>query len=257
MEERESKHGTLRRAVAVLRAFVDLKPEWGVRELAREIRTHPATVHRILRGLTAEGFLRHEVSQRTYVAGAELYRMGAKLQHMFSLPKFALPIMKDLVAEFQETVSIGICDPQRLTYSVVAQAQSENPIRHIPRLGYPWPLHAGAPAQAVLAFLHPTVIESVVDKPLVRFTPRTITDPTALRKVLSEIRRRGYACSRGEAVTGGVAIAAPLWDTHGAVGSLVLTMPEGRFRKGLEKIIGPKVQAAAMLLSSALGSTRT
>lgn len=255
-DKNQGVSAVLRRALAVLRAFTDLKPEWGVRELARELHAHPTTVHRVLRALTAEGFLRYEISYRTYVAGAELCRMGARVQHTFSLTELALPIMKDLVAECHETVSIGIYDPERLTYSVVAQAQSESPIRHVPRLGHPWPLHAGAPAQAVLAFLDPAVIESVMDKPLVGFTPRTITNPTALRKVLSEIRRRGYACSRGEAVTGGVAIAAPLWDARGVVGSLVLTMPDGRFKKALEKIIGPKVQAAAMLLSSALGRTR-
>jgi len=240
----------------VLRAFTDLKPEWGVRELARELGTHPTTVHRVLRGLTAEGFLQYEVSHRTYVIGTELYRMGARVQHTFSLTEAALPIMKGLVAECHETVSVGIYDPQRLTYSVVAQAQSESPIRHVPRLGHPWPLHAGAPAQAVLAFLDPAVIESVICEPLAGFTPSTITDPAALRKLLSEIRRRGYACSRGQAVAGGVAIAAPLWDARGAIGSLVLTMPDGRFENRLEKIIGPKVQAAAMLLSSALGRTR-
>ena len=256
MEKDQRKRGTLSRTVAVLRAFTDRKPEWGVRELAREIQTDPTTMHRILRGLTLEGFLRYEVPRRTYVVGAELYRMGARVQHTFSLTELALPIMKDLVAEYHETVSVGIYDPQRQTYSVVARVQSENPVRHIPRLGYPWPLHAGAPAQAALAFLDASVIESVLGKPLARFTSRTLTDPAALGNLLSEIRKRGYACSRGEAVTGGVAIAAPLWDSRGVVGSLVLTMPDGRFRRGLEKKIGPKVKEAAMAVSSALGRTR-
>jgi DNA-binding IclR family transcriptional regulator len=256
MQKEAKKQGTLRRTVAVLRAFTDGKPEWGVRELAREIGTHPTTVHRILRGLTAEGFLRHEKLRRTYVVGAELYRMSARIQHTFSLTDLALPIMKTLVAECHETVSAGIYDPQSQTYSIAAEVQSDNPIRHVPRMGYPWPLHAGAPALAVLAFLDPTVIESVMAKELVAFTPRTVTDPVALRKLLSEIRRHGYACSQGQAVTGGTAIAAPLLDARGVVGSLVLTMPAGRFRKGLEKRIGPKVQAAAMVISSGLGRTR-
>lgn len=256
MEKDDKKQGTLARTVAVLRAFTDLKPEWGVRELAREIRTHPTTIHRILRGLTLEGFLKYEAPRRAYVVGAELYRIGARLQHTFSLTELALPIMKGLVAEYHETASVGIYDPQRRTYSVVAEVQSESPIRHVPRLGYPWPLHAGAPAQAVLAFLDPSVMEAVVAEPLAQFTPRTITDPAALGKLLAEIRRRGYACSRGEAVPGGVAIAGPLWDASGVVGSLVLTMPDHRFTKGMEKVIGPKVQAAAMVISSALGRTR-
>lgn len=256
MEKNERRRGTLARVVDVLRAFTDSKPEWGVRELARTIRTDPTTAHRILRGLTGEGFLQYEASRRAYVVGTELYRMSARVQHTFSLTELALPIMKGLVAECHETVSVGIYDPQRHTYSVVAHVQSDNPIRHIPRLGYPWPLHAGAPAQSVLAFLDASVIETVLDKPLSGFTPLTLTDPAALRKLLSEIRGRGYACSRGEAVTGGVAIAAPLWDTRGVVGSLVLTMPAGRFRKGLEKKIGPKVKAAALEVSSALGKTR-
>ena len=256
LQKGDPKRGTLSRTVAVLRAFTDLKPYWGVRELAREIRTDPTTVHRILRGLTAEGFLQYEAPRRAYVVGAELYRMSARVQHAFSLTEVALPVMKGLVAECHETVSVGLYDPQRQTYSVVAHIQSENPIRHVPRMGYAWPMYAGAPAQSVLAFLDPGVIESLLARPITAFTPRTVTDPEVLQKLLSEIRRRGYACTRGEAVTGGGAIAAPLWDARGVVGSLVLTMPESRYRRGLEKTMGPRVKSAAMTVSSALGRTR-
>jgi DNA-binding IclR family transcriptional regulator len=245
----------LRRALCVLRAFTDGKPNWGVRELAREIGVHPATVNRALRALTDEGFLQHESSRRSYSVGPELYRMSARIQYILPM-RAALTVMEGLVAESGETASLGVYDPQRLTYSIVAQIQSENPIRHVARQGYAWPLHAGAPPQAVLAFLGSDVIDAILSRPLAQFTPRTTTDPVAMRKLLSRIRKLGYAHSRGQAVTGGVAIAAPVWDARGIWGSLVLTMPESRCRNGAEKTIGPKVQTAAGQLSSALGGSR-
>ena len=52
---------------------------------------------------------------------------------------------------------------------------------------------------------------------LAAVTPRTITDPAALRAQLDEIVARGYAVADGELDVGFIAVAAPVYDAGRAV----------------------------------------
>lgn len=247
----------LSRGLTVLRAFTDIKTEWGVRELGRELRMDPATVHRILKTLQAEGFLQYEASRRLYTIGTEIYRISAIVQQTSPVIQSALRIMADLVADCEETVSLGIYDAHSMAFTVIRQVQTTKSIRHVSREGYGWPLHAGAGAHAVLAFSSPEVVEAVLAKPLAQFTRHTPCDPSAIRRSLVKVRSVGYSLSNQECTIGGVGVGAPVWNANGIFGALVVVMPKSRYKSGVEKSIGPKVAAAAARLSTALGGKRS
>ena len=255
----ENRRGpaVLSRGLRVLRAFTDLKPEWGVRELGRELRMDPATVHRILKTLKTEGFLQYEPSRRIYTIGTEFYRISAIVQQTSPVIQSALQIMAELVTECEETVSLGMYDAQALACTIIRQVQTTKSIRHVSREGFGWPLHAGAGAHAILAFLDREVVETVLSRPLAQFTKYTPRDPATIRKSLLKVRRLGYSLSNEECTIGGVGIGAPVWNANGVFGALVVVMPKSRYRAGVEKWIGPRVAAAASRLSSALGGRRT
>jgi DNA-binding IclR family transcriptional regulator len=246
----------LKRGLKVLRAFTELKPEWGVRELATEMQMPTTVVYRILRTFAMEGFLRYDKSRRNYRLGLELYRIGAIVHQNSPLTSIALPIMRELAQWSDETVLLGLYDPERVAMSFVAQVESDNPIRYVIKLGGLGHIHSGASGRAILAYLEPKVIDSVLSGPLEKVTDRTLTNPDEIRQVLKTIRKTGYAFSRGERIVGAFGVAAPVWDLNSVIGSLCATMPESRYKSGVEKIVGPKVQVAASRLSIAIGGKR-
>ncbi|MGR6998928.1 IclR family transcriptional regulator domain-containing protein [Yinghuangia aomiensis] len=84
-------------------------------------------------------------------------------------------------------------------------------------------------------------------------TPRTVTNPAALRKEIGQIRKRGYATSVAERQEGAAAVAAPVLDHDGCVMAVVsLAGPQFRFRQRLAEC-APSVVRTAERLSAEFG----
>jgi DNA-binding IclR family transcriptional regulator len=106
-----------------------------------------------------------------------------------------------------------------------------------------------------MAYLPADEIEAIVLRHrLPKVTEKTITDRQQLERELADIRARGYAFSRGERLPGAVAIAAPIFAADAPVfGSLVITMPEQRFKMREVPALVQAVTAEAAGLSALLG----
>jgi DNA-binding IclR family transcriptional regulator len=86
------------------------------------------------------------------------------------------------------------------------------------KLGGTLPLHVGAAGKATLAWGGDDLVERYLAAgPLERLTPKTLTDPEAVRADLALDRRRGYTVSDEDVIEGAAAIGAPLFDHTGAV----------------------------------------
>ena len=72
------------------------------------------------------------------------------------------------------------------------------------------PLHATGVGQVLLAFAHASVQEEVLAGPLSALTPRTVTDPHALRRTLAGVRREGVAVCDGMVDLLSLSVAAPI-----------------------------------------------
>jgi IclR family acetate operon transcriptional repressor len=98
--------------------------------------------------------------------------------------------------------------------------------------------------------------ESWLSRPIDAVTPRTVTDPEALRTQLADARARGWAGSDSERTPGIRAVAAPVFDHTGAVvGALGLSVPEIRMDDARAVELGERARQTAWLVSEALGAT--
>nr|WP_249343157.1 IclR family transcriptional regulator C-terminal domain-containing protein [Rhodococcus qingshengii] len=80
------------------------------------------------------------------------------------------------------------------------------------------PLHATSQGKVILAFLPAGVGDRIIDQlDLTRYTDSTITSPAELHRVMEEVRRDGFALSLEERELGVRSIAAPVFDSTGAV----------------------------------------
>jgi DNA-binding IclR family transcriptional regulator len=115
------------------------------------------------------------------------------------------------------------------------------------------PAHSSSAGRAILAFSPIALLTSVLSRPLVRTTPRSLASPQSLRRELWSIRRRGLAISRDEVRLGQGAIAAPLFGADGlVVGALaVSTSSEDIGRIDVAQAVVMQAQALSSALRSA------
>jgi DNA-binding IclR family transcriptional regulator len=115
-------------------------------------------------------------------------------------------------------------------------------------IGHTWPLHAGALAKALLAFMPDRDI--VLAQPLARLRPNTVTDPARLLEELEAIRRQGWARSQEETDVGVWGVAAAVLDAHGLpVAGIGLISP-------LERMAEDYEQRLVEQLARAVGAAR-
>src|SRR3546814_3820036 len=116
-------------------------------------------------------------------------------------------------------------------------------------------LYAGASGRSVMAFLPPEEIRRILANGLRPLTDQTITNPRELLEVLSKVRAKGYAISKGERTAGAVGIGCPILNSEGwAIGGLMMTIPEFRFKKEMEKKIVSSLKDGAARISRQIGS---
>src|SRR5207237_4133630 len=118
--------------------------------------------------------------------GPELARLGAAAANGLALAQVAREPLERLAEETGETVNLAV--PQGDQALNVHQVQTAHFVGMTDWTGRAAPLHATANGKVLLAFG-----EEGPPRELDRLTPRTITDPAALRAELEGVRRRGYA----------------------------------------------------------------
>ena len=69
----------------------------------------------------------------------------------------------------------------------------------------------------MLAYQTDSIINKVIERELIGYTKKTITDSMKLKNVLQIIRKKGYAVSQEELHKGVVSIAAPVINKKGEI----------------------------------------
>jgi DNA-binding IclR family transcriptional regulator len=114
--------------------------------------------------------------------------------------------------------------------------------------------HAGAASRLLLSYLPEVELAAWLDKPLVAFTARTITDPRRLRTELTRIRRLGWSQDKGETAPSIHAFAAPVFDTRGElVAALSVPFLAGTEPSRMEDIRLATIAAAKALTAAIPG----
>jgi DNA-binding IclR family transcriptional regulator len=88
-------------------------------------------------------------------------------------------------------------------------------------------LHATGVGLVLLAFADDALQEEVMNARLAGFTPKTIQDPSLLRRKLADVRQQGFAISDRQVTMDALSVAAPVRDADGTVVaavSLVVTV---------------------------------
>lgn len=251
MKQSDSHLKTVDRALQILLHFDREHPEWKASELAELLGLHRSIVYRILKTLARRGFVTQTDRYSPYRLGLKLIELGNVVLRDMELREIADPIMRELVRETGESVTLTVLSGDECV--CVGKVNSPHPIRAVTDIGERFPLHAGATAKTLMAHLDPGRIDEVIAQGLKPATSRTVTDPTQLRMELNEIRQQGWAFSMGELTPDVAAIAAPLRDSNGeVVASISIGFVASRYSEDRLAVLVKAVRRAAEQISSQL-----
>ncbi len=142
----------------------------------------------------------------------------------------AHPPMAGLHQRTQETISLGVLDPQARV-QVVAKLTSPQEVRYDADSSVPRPAYCTAMGRMLLAHLPKDALSRyLAAAPFPALTPATVTSARGLRKLIGQARDEGVAVVMEEFAIGGSGAAAPVFDERGQVaGVLNLATVSPRF----------------------------
>ncbi|MFE4976066.1 IclR family transcriptional regulator [Kitasatospora sp. NPDC056651] len=238
------------RVLTVLRAVTQGSGVQGVIDLTRSTGIPDSTVHRILQA-GVETRTVDQVGRGRYRPGPAMIEMA--LQAMTSAPAAAdVQLMLDGLQRNTGGVALlftvtGFGGLRRLCTDYTLGDRDPETLKALTcQLGsIPRSLRVGASGRVILAHLPPHMQEAVLAEGLPQApAPGTIREKADLVASLADIRRRGYAIGRQEALAGWDGIAAPvLWGAT-VMGSLALAMPATEMPGDLRGVIQRTCDAA-------------
>lgn len=241
----------LEKALRVLDLFTVEHPSWSVSEISRELGLPTATAHRIVRALEARSYLARIDSR--YRLGLAAVDLGRRAMASVDLRARVAPVLRELGRATGETVLLNVYDEAHHGSLCIDRIEATHDLRLTIQIGRVTPIHAGASAKALLAFLGDAAIAEVTAQPLPRLADGTITDPEKLRKELAAIRRRGWASSYEENNVGAWGLAAPILVNGMPVASVGLAAPTARWSKAAVRDLAKLVLLAARNAEAQLG----
>jgi IclR family KDG regulon transcriptional repressor len=203
------------RALQILGCFDNEHPERGISEIAQAVDLHKATAYRIVATLVNYGYLERADDGQRYRLGLELTNLGFKVIHRMDLRREALPNMKQLIQQWDETCDLCVFDRGTVLYIEVLRGNRALTVAAA--IGQRLPAHCTASGKLFLAHLPPNELDAILSQPLVSYTENTITSPDELRKELEIIRNQGYAIDNEGFEVGVCAVSAPIFNRHGNV----------------------------------------
>jgi IclR family transcriptional regulator, KDG regulon repressor len=233
MEEANSKalNNSIAKAFNLLNYFNRSKPEWGVRELAKETGANKSTIYRMLATLESLGVLQKNVVSEKYSLGLKLFELGNRVSIQSALVSQTHPVLEKVAAEITETVHLGILKDSQVF--MVDKIESPKGLKLNSVVGASSPAYCSGLGKTLMAHLSEFDLNQTMKK--IEFkanTEFTITKKTILKKELEEIRTLGYAIDRQELELGLICVAVPVYNQNNQViAALSAAGPAIRFQE--------------------------
>lgn len=235
------------RAIEVLECLADAGGVMGLSQMAAATSLPLPTIHRIMRALISNGYVRQQPSRR-YALGARLIRLGDVANRTMGV--WAVPHLAALVDEIGETANMAMLDGDAAVY--VAQAPSEHSLRMFTEVGRRVMVHCTGVGKVLLSQLGDDEVHQILRRTgLPPQTEYTITTANRLVAELHRIRERGYGIDLGEQEIGVCCVAVPVYGVPGHL-AISVSGPAGRLTDQRVPQIVPALQRVAKELGNDL-----
>jgi len=211
-----------------------------VSDIARQCDFSKSTVHRVLKLLEQSQLVVQDMINRHYYISLLVTKLASNaITTHKRLITYANAEMQRLSSISEETVALDIMSGMQ--YLPLHEIPSHHNLRvtqESKRIGPLYAgLYAGASVKVLLSQLDENRLKMLMD--IIKIPPvteRTVTDKELLMAQLKDIRKKGYAVSRGERVPGTICIAAPINNYILPVG-LSVVGPEIRLQSRIKEVV--------------------
>ena len=236
------------RLLGLMFSFEPGESELSLAQLARKTGLPHPTARRLVLELTRAGALQRRPDGR-FAVGLRLWRLGTLAPLTESLRAMAQPYLEDLYTALHQHVQLAILEGTEAV--IIERLSAPRALDLVSQVGGRLPLHCSGVGKVLLSHGGPDLIREVLDGQLRRYTPRTVTDPDALRRELAECRRTGTALVCGELTEGADSIATRIMNSEGrVVASLSAVVRAGSVQP---RAILPSVITSGLAISRTLG----
>ncbi|MFM9058415.1 MAG: IclR family transcriptional regulator [Planctomycetaceae bacterium] len=239
---------SLTKALGLLEATAGHPGGRSLADLAAEVGMPKPTAHRILKTLTALGYLERPASG--------VYRQSLQVKRLVSdagvrrLIDAAGGPLRDLHAKTQETVNLGMLRHDRVIYLEVIE--STQPLRRVASRTSD-PFHTTALGRAIASRLPDDRRDRLLAQAkLGRRTAATITDRRRLAAAIDTAARHGYAIEENETDVGVACIGVPVMAGDEVVGAISVSLPTARLDAAGRRRLVALVQKTARTISARL-----
>jgi IclR family acetate operon transcriptional repressor len=251
----EDKNG--RYSIAVLGKALDLLDALDgddaltLTELSGRAGIPKPTALRILSNLEERGYVERDAHAQ-YRLGMRLLQLGSRKSAGLDLRTVARPAMKELHAEFDETVNLAVPADDGIIYIDILQ--SPRGLRMAAMVGMCDDYHSSALGKAMMASWPESRAAAFLGGALGRKTERTVATVDDLLLELDEVRAKGFAIDDEENEVGARCVGAPIFDHRGAcVGAISVSGSAGRLTDDVIETLAARVRAAAGSISGTMG----
>ena len=172
------------------------------------------TVHRLLKGLMAEGMVAQGPAGRRYRLGHLVFELGLAAAPRFDLRRLCEPALTRLAERTGDTVFLSV----RSGNDSVCLDRKEGsfPIKTLTvDVGTRRPLGVGAGGLALLTSLPAAEAEAVLAVNARQFAGYADLDPPILREMLARAQILGYVLNDRQVTPGAMSLALPVNDAYG------------------------------------------
>jgi IclR family acetate operon transcriptional repressor len=209
-------------------------------ELAARSALPMPTIHRLIRFLVSQGYVRQDPAKR-YTIGPRMIWLGEAASRM--LGSWATPVLTRLVDEFGETTNMAMLEGDGVIY--VAQVPSPRAMRMFTEVGRFVMPHCTGVGKAIMSSMSDDEVTALLQRTgMPARTEHTITDVEAMLAELATIRQAGYAVDDGEQELGVRCVAVPVPDLPFRA-AISVSGPDSRVTADQVQHIAPAARRAA------------
>lgn len=213
-------------------------------DLSQKLQVPKTSLLNLLPGLVSGGYLKKD--GRFYILGPASYILSKQIERgRFDPVHAAEPFLQRLALDADKTVTLAVLADNERMILHVAKAEPPDAMRFSVSVGTLSGVHTTAAGRVMLAFGPKAWVDDYyANAQLPSRTPRTIIDRDKLAASAEEVRRQGYAVTKGETYETVGAIAAPVFDTAGLAFALVAA-------GAVEKIVRQEDMLSALVRQTA------
>lgn len=217
---------SLARGLEVLRAFNRTRRKMTLSEVAAETGNTRAGARRILLTLVHEGYA--VADGKLFDLTPQVLELGYSVLSSKGAWDIARPFIDHLSEEIRESVSAAVLDKFDVVY--VSGAQYHRVISVGITVGARFPAHCTATGRVLLAAQPeehwPGILQNI---PLTPMTDRTVTNRHEFRRILEDVKAKGWCLVDQELEIGLISVAVPLTNSAGGlVGAINVGVPTVR-----------------------------